>query len=523
MPDPEAPLRAKIALADEPARRLGDVQLMPPLLQLVGPGGRADVEPLVMRLLVLLAGQPDVVLARETITAQLWPTTVVGEDSLHRAIGLARRALAATGSATHIATVQRIGYRLVLAAPAATPPADSAEPSAPPGLPADPARRRWLMLAAGAGAAAVAGAVLRRQRELPRSARVEALASQSRAMTRLAEPDAGRQGAGLLREAVRLAPDDAGLWGQLALALCNVAEFSPPPRVAPALAEAEAAARRALALDAGQPDARAALVLRQPLHGNWWAAERAFRAILADMPDHLPSLDGLSQVQAGAGLLALHYPRRLRTVMLDPLHAGYNFRSIYAHWMNGQLARADRAGARGLELWPRHHATWNARMGLFALSGRPERALAMLADVATRPPLPPRYLALLQAATTALAEGSPAARAQGVDAVMAGITEGGPFVAVSGSMLLAALGATDRSLQVAEGFLLERGPLMVESNWRPGQILHNDVRRRFTNFLFTPAMAPVRALPGFAAVTAGIGLDDYWQQSGHQPEHRARR
>lgn len=401
------------------------------------------------------------------------------------------------------------------------PPANTA---AAPDMPVDPARRRWLAAAAVAGTAAVGGALLWRGWGPPRrTPRVAALASQSQTMARLAEPDAGRQGAGLLREAVRLAPDDAELWGQLALALCNVAEFSPPPRVAAALAEAEAAARRALAIDSAQPDARAALVRRQPVHGNWWAAERAFRAILADVPDHLPSLDGLSQVQAGAGLLALHYPLRLRTVALDPLHAGYNFRSIYAHWMNGQLARADRAGARGLELWPRHAATSNARMGLFAMTGRPERALAMLADAATRPPLPPRYRALLETASRALANGSAAARAQAVDAVMAGIRGAGPFVAVVGSMLLAALGAADRSLQVVEAVLLERGALMVEPNWRPGQILHNDVRRRFTNFLFTPVMAPVQALPGFAAVTAGIGLDDYWTASGHAPEHRARR
>jgi hypothetical protein len=85
--------------------------------------------------------------------------------------------------------------------------------------------------------------------------------------------------------------------------------------------------------------------------------------------------------------------------------------------------------------------------------------------------------------------------------------------------LLAALGAPDRALTLVDGFLLERGPIMVEPSWRPGQILHNDVRRRFTNFLFTPVMAPVRSLPDFAVLTKAIGLDAYWHQSGQQPEH----
>lgn len=521
MPERDAGTKRVSGLSTQPLRQLGDLALTPALLRLTGPAGAVDVEPLVMRLLLLLAGQPGAVSARDAITAQLWPTTVVGEDSLHRAIGRARRALAGCGSAARIETVPRTGYRLV---PAADDAAATAA-SAPPRAPANPARRRWLGLAA-AGAAGVTGAAYWFWRSPPppsRSPRVAALVSQSLAYARAAEPDAERQGAESLRAAVQLAPTDASLWGQLALALCNVAEFSPPLRVAPALAAAEAAARRALALDAAQPDARAALVLRQPIHGNWWAAEQGFKAILADVPDHLPALDGLAQVHAGAGLLALHYPLRLRTVMLDPLHAGYNFRAIYAHWMNGRLAAADRAGARGLEVWPRHGATWNARMGLFAMSGRPERALAMLADVANRPRLPPPYLAMLIAAAQALAEGSSAAQARAVDTVMAAMIGGGPLQAVTGSMLLAALGAADRSLQVMEGFLLERGPLMIEANWRPGQILHNDVRRRFTSFLFTPVMAPVQALPGFAAVTVGIGLDDYWQTTGHRPDYRARR
>jgi DNA-binding winged helix-turn-helix (wHTH) protein len=522
-------------LTDVAPLALADALLTPALLRLEGPAGTVDLEPLVVRLLLLLGSQAGTVIARGAIMDQLWPTTVVADDSLHRVIALARRALGACTSAVMIETVPRTGYRLVAAAHetaaglSEAPAVDAARSLPLPALPqrAQVTRRGLMALTLGAGLAAAAAGVWRAQ-SLPaaenparpaRPARVAALADQAVAMARLAEADAERQGVGLLREAVQLAPDDADLWGQLALALRAVAEYAPPPRVASAFAQSQSAARRALALDSGQPDARAALVQMLPLHGNWWRAEQGFRAILRDAPDHLPSLDGLAQLQASAGLLALHYPLRQRSVTLDPLHAGYNFRSIYAHWMNGNLAAADRAGTRGLELWPRHNATWNARMGLFAMSGRPERALAMLADEAGRPPLPPAYLAMLDAALRGLADAGPTARAQAVDNLTNQVAGGGPFMAVIGSMLLAALGAPDRALQVVDGFLLERGPIMVEPNWRPGQILHNDVRRRFTNFLFTPVMAPVRSLPGFAVLTKAIGLDAYWQQSGQQPEH----
>lgn len=505
-------------LADQLPVQLGDVQLVPALLQVIGPAQTAEVEPLVMRLLLLLAAAPGQVRPREGIIAALWPGTTVGDDSVHRAIAQARRALAASGGGARIETVPRTGYRLVVDATSA--PAPPAPPPAPETL-SDPQRRRWLAAAAGGGAVLVAGSAMWwRNRQSQRSPRIAALVTQSQHMARQALPDAERQGVALLTEAARLAPDDAGIWGLLALALRSEAEFSPPGRVAAAMTAAEQAARRALALEPGQPDARAALILLQPLHGNWWAAEQGFSAILAAAPDHLPSLDGLSQIQAGAGLIRLHYGWRKRTVALDPLHAGYNFRSIYAHWMNGDIAAADRAGALGLDLWPRHVATWYARLSVFAYTGRPERALAMLRERQDSPPMPPPFITMLNKLCLALADGGVAARSQALAACQATAGRGGPFGAVGSSMALAALGAAEAALAVIQGFLLERGPSGASPVWKPGQVLHNDVRRRFTNFLFTPVMAPVWALPGFDDVLQAIGLVDYWRQSGHAPDFR---
>jgi hypothetical protein len=223
-------------------------------------------------------------------------------------------------------------------------------------------------------------------------------------------------------------------------------------------------------------------------------------------------------VRAGAGLLGDHYPLRLKTVALDPLHAGYNFRSIYAHWMNGNLAAADRAGARGRELWPAHFATWAAQIGLFLFTGRPERTLAMLAETpqAVRPPPPMK--AVMQATARALTSGSRADLEAAIATIDAVVARAGPLLAVFGSMCLAALGQAEASLAVTEAFLLARGPVMAGSAWRPGQPLHNDVRRRFTNYMFTPVMAPVHALPGFVRLCTDIGLADYWRATGMRPE-----
>lgn len=366
-------------------------------------------------------------------------------------------------------------------------------------------------------AASLAGLAVWRARVPGRSPRLDGLLAAADQAMRLAEPDAERQGVDTLRKAVALAPGDPLAWGKLALALRASADYAPPAQAAAVMAAADDAARNALAFDSRQPDARTARLLEAPIQGNWGMIERGLKAILADTPDHLPTLDALSIVQASAGLVRMHYPVRLRTVALDPLHAGYNLRAIYAHWMNGNLAAADRAGARGLELWPRHFATFMARSMLFAYSGRPERALALLA--AADAPAPPALIAVLTAVTRALATGRDADRAAAFAALDSAILRGGPLLAVVASMSFAALGAVKQALAVTEAFLLELGPVMAGSVWRPGQPSHTDVRRRFTNYLFTPVMMPLWDTPGFATIMRDIGLAEYWRRSGHRPDY----
>lgn len=510
-------------LADRAPVAIGDLRLLPPLLRLRGPTGESEVEPLVMRFLLVLAEEPGRVLAREALLGRCWPDTTVGDDSLHRVVAAARRGMRETGTHTQIETIPRTGYRLVAAVGDVHETAlEGAGSAAGEGRAEYPLVKRRALLVAGGGMVLAGGAaLLLARRPAPvRTAEVVALVAAGRAALRAAEPDSEQQGVRALQAAVRAAPDDAEAWGLLATALRAVAEFSAPNKVAPAMAAAEAAARRALAIDAGQPDARAVLVMLEPLHGNWKRAERGFKQILADAPDHLPSLDGLSQVQASAGLVREHYPARKRTVELDPLHAGYNFRSIYAHWMNGELAAADRAGARGIELWPRHLATWSARAGLFLFSGRPERTLVMLDDAAMKPSMPSILGSLFGVVAQAQAAGDDRSRERAVAVLDQVVNQAGPFLAVTGSMLLAGLSEPAKALAVAEAFLLERGSVMVNPVWRPGELLHNDVRRRFTNFLFTPVMAEVRSLPGFAAMMSDIGLTAFWEATGRVPDYQ---
>jgi DNA-binding winged helix-turn-helix (wHTH) protein/Flp pilus assembly protein TadD len=83
---------------------------------LTGGGTQQRLEPKVMDLLVLLAGQGGRVVSRDAIMTALWPGLVVGDDSLARTVSKLRQALGDDARApTYIETIAKRGYRLLAA------------------------------------------------------------------------------------------------------------------------------------------------------------------------------------------------------------------------------------------------------------------------------------------------------------------------------------------------------------------------------------------------------------------------
>ncbi|MGN6829714.1 winged helix-turn-helix domain-containing protein [Paucibacter sp. M5-1] len=531
-----------VVLSERQDFALGALRIRPSTRRIDGPAQGVDLEPRMMQVLVALADAGGGVVSRDLLVARCWDGTVVGDDAVHRAIAGVRRGLRAAGSVggkgVEVETIPKVGYKLVAPGgfeppvprqePVETAASESGGPLAPGGMsapaqqlpPASAGRRRLLWVAGALGGSAAAGLAWWSVSSARSEAkRLQALFDLSDSALREADPAWARQAVEPLRDAVLQAPTHAQAWGRLALALRQGAEFAPPGEMAARLGEVRDAAQRALALDARQPHARTALALLQPTTGNWGSIHDALRQVLDEHPDHAPALDALSLVLSASGMLAEHYPLRLRTVALDPLHAGYAFRSIYAHWMNDRLVDADRAGARALELRPAHLATWMARIGVLGFTGRADRALEMLGAPAPRPMLPPPLESLLRGAYSALVDGGATARAAAADAVATTATRGGPLMAVTASLHLAALGDVERALQFCEAFLLERGPVMAGPVWAAGQAQHVDVRRRFTSHLFLPVMAPVREMPGFAVLMRDLGLVDFWRATGRRPDY----
>lgn len=485
--------------------RLGGAVVSPSTRAITGPGGHATLEPRAMQVLVALAEAEGAVVTRDDIFRRCWGEAVVGDDSLNRAIAEVRRAAREVAADFGIETIPRTGYRLV-----ANDAAAAADPVAKAG-----SRRIALVGAAavlGAGAMAYLG-----YRRTSGPSRVDDLISQSDQAMRMGPPEGSQQATQLLEQAVALDPRDATAWGRLSLAQVALIDAVPPGQAPAMLAAVQNAARRALALDPRQPDALAALALLPPYFGEWLAAERRLRGVLKTAPGHMATLDELAFLLVAVGRAREGAELRLGFAPREPLHLVHQYRLIYAQWILGRIEEADRAAERAAQLWPKHPAVWFGRLWVLAFSGRAERALAHVQDVAARPAFPDWLLQTLTLSVTALAGRRPADVSRAVDRLTDEVTRG-PSNAINALLLLNGLGAVDRAFEVADAYLLEDGPLMAKVRWRPGQVAVNDQRRRKTHMLFVPVTGAMRADPRFATLVRRIGLADYWRQAGVTPD-----
>lgn len=132
--------------------RVGDFEADRAGGTLTGSGGQQRLEPKVMDLLSFLAARHGRAVAREEITAALWPGLVVGEDSLARTVSKLRRALDDDAKAPrYIETIAKRGYRLLAVVQPIDSGGDVGQGSARSGgTQRASTRRRWSALAIAA-------------------------------------------------------------------------------------------------------------------------------------------------------------------------------------------------------------------------------------------------------------------------------------------------------------------------------------------------------------------------------------
>jgi DNA-binding winged helix-turn-helix (wHTH) protein/Flp pilus assembly protein TadD len=88
---------------------------------LIRDGVETRLEPRLMDLLLLFAGSPGRVIAKDEIVAGVWNGRAIGDDTLAAAISRLRTALGETKDNRFIETLPKRGYRLVIAAPGVAP------------------------------------------------------------------------------------------------------------------------------------------------------------------------------------------------------------------------------------------------------------------------------------------------------------------------------------------------------------------------------------------------------------------
>jgi len=146
--------------------RVGDWCVNPASGQISREGQSARVEERTMRLLLCLAEHPGELVSNDELLKRVWPEVAVSQDSVYQAVATLRRLLGDDSrEPIYIATVPRLGYRLVAAVRPWTDPsaeADLSEQAARGAVrPATLGPRSRTALAAGAAVVlAVAGFLL---------------------------------------------------------------------------------------------------------------------------------------------------------------------------------------------------------------------------------------------------------------------------------------------------------------------------------------------------------------------------
>jgi len=508
-----------IRLSREPAFELGAVMVHPATRQIVRGDRSETLEPRIMQVLVAFAQSEGEILGHDELIERCWEGRIVGENAIHRAVSRVRDLGLNFGGGTFaIETITKVGYRMSVRWDETAPQPNLVKPDrasrefAVPGQPA--LDRRWV-LGAGAVVFAAAGAGAWRLGLRPWGPRIDPeariLFERGMEANRQGWIETGDQARTYFQQAVAIDPDFADAWGALALqmqlaASDDLEELATGYRV-------RSAARRALALDPRQREARVALGLLPGWFRRWAENERAVLRLLDDYPQ-FPALTShyanlLAQVARFDEAVAMQE----RAISKWPFMPDPPNQLIAAFCGAGRLVEAEARSADSARRWPRHPGVWQTRMELLTYSGRADAALAFAADRANHPRGIEQSIFAIVATARALAF----RRAADVDvAVKANIQLVRDNIrnAPTALRLFTALGDRDRSFDLIEAYLFRRGPLA--SGAHPLTLYS----RVDTDTLFHPYSRILWPDPRFAAITQQVGLDAYWKSTDFVPAFR---
>jgi DNA-binding winged helix-turn-helix (wHTH) protein len=500
-------------LALRPDLQLGPMLVSPSRRLVEGPGGHAHVEPLIMQVFLLLLDAGGKVVTRNELFDQCWGGVMVGDDSLNRAIAKVRRTGAHVAPGLYeIETIPRTGYRLtgeiidLLNEPAAQ------LSEAKPGRGVS----RRLLVTSGVAAAAIfaggAGLWSFRAREEREFDDFMDLGEQA-----LGTSDPSAKAGQYFERALKIRPDDGKALGRLAYTRAIRADNTTTERSD--LVEAERSTRAALAINPNDPYARLAQFVLQGSALDFMGTENRLRQILAADPDNIVTMRhmwGLLQC-VGRSREALALIERALTV--KPLAAGNHYPWAQLLWILGRTAEADRVIDKAMQYWPSHRYVRFARFSIFAYTGRPRAALAMIQKNIAPQNYSPEAIALWRVSLAALDQRTPAsiaaARRANIDGAKQDLR-----LSPQAASVMSALGEVDAAFEIAESLFATGAPAEFYPRNAANRMPIKSTAWRFSPWLFTPPTAPMRADPRFKTICDQIGLTDYWAKRGIKPDYQ---
>ncbi|MEI9927961.1 MAG: winged helix-turn-helix domain-containing protein [Sphingomonas sp.] len=514
-------------LAHEADFRLGRIAVSPALRQLVRDDGAEEiVEPRVMQVLVALAQAKGAIVGRDALTQRCWDGRVVGEDAINRVISRLRRSAEGIGEgAFRIETVTKVGYRLVAVDVSSGPSPPSTEAAAAIAearkLRVD---RRAMLIGGGAAVVAAGGyAAVRRWTAAPAAApspQVAAMVAQAVNAMKQGTPDSASQAMGLLKRVTEIAPDYADGWGLLATVYAAASWGGAPQAEAAMRSRADQAIARALQLDPGNGNARAARASMRPIIGNWLSREKELRALVADHDDNHLAWGLLSGLLLGVGRCREAADMVVRGWQRGTPDPALAYARIVTLWAANRLDEADAAANEAGALYPTHFAVWFTRFYLLLYTGRADQALAMGDNADSRPSgIPDWNFDLIFLVARAMVSRARADIDKALAANLDASHRGAGF-AQNTIQFAAALGRVDLAFAVAGAYFFARGFEIGPLDWSKEQRIYSRSTDRRTYSLFLPSTAAMRTDPRFDALVGELGISQYWRESGVQPDYK---